>query len=68
MSENEYPTGRCEGCGEIVQADHGTSDGSGYGHTVTRHAAGCDGYTCAPDCPWPDSCGPIIPHRTRSER
>lgn len=59
MAETEYPTGRCEGCGDTIQADHGDAE-TGYGHTVPEHDIRCDpDRGCAPGCPVPVACGPI---------
>lgn len=56
-------SGRCHGCGKIVEADH--VSGGRYGHTITgsEHGCGGDEQRCAATCPVPVplSCGPIFP-------
>lgn len=59
------PFGRCEGCGDEVQADHG-KPGS-WGHTRSEHHPDCDGSCFAGRCPVPVACGPVTAPEPESE-
>lgn len=55
--EGRPKRGRCEGCGEEVEIDHGMP--GAYGHTRSEHDCGGDERLCSTRCPIPVACGPV---------